>query len=158
MRWCPTGRRPAGRRHRGSPHELLLHASGNGRSDHRRHRRPESEPIPERGGGPGPHCRGLGALVGPNGSLDLRGGRAGQLRHQQLGDLGHLLGPVQLRRQLPGRFQDHHGSVGFLHAGRSRSADHKCVGERGSIELLHPGRDAELRGQRAASVLPSERT
>ena len=33
----------------------------------------------------------------------------------QLGDLGHLLGPVQLRRQQPGRFQDHHGSVGFLH-------------------------------------------
>ena len=42
-------------------------------------------------------------ILGPNGSLDLRGGRAGQLRHQQLGDLGHLLGPVQLRQQLPGR-------------------------------------------------------
>ena len=26
------------------------------------------------------------------------------------------------RKKLPGRFQDHHGSGGFLHAGRSRSA------------------------------------
>ena len=69
------------------------------------------------------------------GPVDLRGGRAGQ-RHQQLGDLGHLLGPVQLRRQQPGRFQDHHGSVGFLHPDRSRSRDCQCAGERGSVELL----------------------
>ena len=124
-----------------------LHASGNGRSDHRRHRRPGPVPIPERGGGPGPHRRG---------PVDLRGGRAGQLRHQQLGDLGHLRGPVQLRRQQPGRFQDHHGSVGFLHPDRSRSRDCQCAGERGSVELLHPGRDAGLRGRRAAGVLRTE--
>ena len=61
-----------------------LHTSGNWRSDHRRHRRPGPVPIPKRG---------AGALLGPNGGLDLRGWRAGQLRHQQLGDLGHLLGP-----------------------------------------------------------------
>ena len=30
-------------------------------------------------------------------------------------------------------------------------------GERGSLELLHASRDAELRGQRAARVLPSDR-
>ena len=47
------------------------------------------------------------------------------------------------RRQQPGRFQDHHGSVGFLHPDRSRSRDCQCAGERGSVELLllHPGRD-----------------
>ena len=128
-----------------------------GRSDHRRHRRPQLVPVPDRGAGAGPHHRRAGALLGPNGGLDLRGGRAGQLRHQQLGDLGHLLGPVQLRRQQPGRFQDYHGSAGFLHPGRSRSADHKRPGERGSEQLLHAGRDAELRGQRAARVLPSDR-
>ena len=118
-----------------------LHAGGNGRSDHRRHRRPGPVPIPKRSGGPGTHRHGPGALLGPNGGLDLRGGRVGQLRHQQLGDIGHLLGPVQLRQQLPGRFQDHHGSAGLLHAGRSRSADHKRPRERGSLELLHAGRD-----------------
>ena len=42
--------------------------------------------------------------MGPNGSVDLRGGRALQLRHQQLGDLGHQLGFVELRQQLPGRY------------------------------------------------------
>ena len=40
----------------------------------------------------------------------------------------------------------------------SRSRDCQCAGERGSVELLHPGRDAELRGRRAAGVLPSDRT
>ena len=40
------------------------------------HRRPGPVPIPERGGGPGPHRRGPGALLEPNGGLDLRGGRA----------------------------------------------------------------------------------
>ena len=83
--------------------ERNLHAAGDGRSDHRRHRRPGPVPIPKRGAGAGPHCHGPGALLGPNGGLDLRGWRAGQLRHQQLGDLGHLLGPVQLRQQQPGR-------------------------------------------------------
>ena len=39
-----------------------LHATGDGRSDHRCHRRPGPVPIPERGGGPGPHRRGPGAL------------------------------------------------------------------------------------------------
>ena len=63
----------------------------------------------------------------------------------------------QLRQQLPGRFQNHHGSAGLLHAGRSRSANHKRPGKRGSLELLHAGRDAELRGQRASRVLPSDR-
>ena len=134
-----------------------LHASGNGRSDHRRHRRPGPVPIPKRGGGAGPHRHGPGALLGPNGGLDLRGRRAGQLRHEQLGDLGHLLGPVQLRQQLPGRFQDRHGPAGFLHQHRSRSADCQCAGERGSEQLLHASRDAELRGQRAARVLPPHR-
>ena len=134
-----------------------LHAGGNGRSDHRSHRRPGPVPTPKRSGGPGTHRHGPGALLGPNGGLDLRGGRAGQLRHQQLGDLGHLLGPFQLRPQLPGRFQDRHGSAGLLHPDRSRSADRQCTGKRGSLELLHAGRDAELRGQRAARVLPSDR-
>ena len=40
---------------------------------------------------------------------------------------------------------------------RSRSRDCQCAGERGSVELLHPGRDAELRDRRAAGVLPSDR-
>ena len=40
---------------------------------------------------------------------------------------------------------------------RSRSRDCQCAGERGSVELLHPGRDAELRGRRAGGVLPSDR-
>ena len=137
--------------------ERNLHAAGDGRSDHRRHRRPGPVPIPKRSGGAGPHRHGPGALLGPNGGLDLRGRRAGQLRHQQLGDLGHLLGPFQLRQQLPGRFQDRHGFAGLLHAGRSRSANHKRPGERGSLELLHAGPDAELRGQRAAWVLSPHR-
>ena len=121
------------------------------------HRRPGPVPIPERSGGPGPHRHGPGALLGPNGSLNLRGGRAGQLRHQQLGDLGHQLGFVELRQQQPGRLQDHHRVARFLHSNRSRSADHKRPRERGSLELLYAGRDAELRGQRAASVLPPDR-
>ena len=111
----------------------------------------------ERSAGPGPHRHGPGALLGPNGGLDLRGGRAGQLRHQQLGDLGHQLGFVELRQQLPGRFQDRHGSAGLLHADRSGSADRRRPGQRGSLELLHAGRDAELRGQRAARVLSPHR-
>ena len=53
-----------------------LHAGGNGRSDHRRHRRPGPVPIPKRSGGPGTHRHGPGALLGPNGGLDPRGGRA----------------------------------------------------------------------------------
>ena len=47
---------------------------------------------------------------------------------------------------------------GLLHAGRSESGDCKCAGQRGSEQLLHAGRSAELRGQRAAGVLPSDRT
>ena len=46
---------------------------------------------------------------------------------------------VQLRQQLPGRLQDHHGSAGLLHPDRSRSANHKRPRERGSLELLHAG-------------------
>ena len=53
-----------------------LHPSGNGRSDHRRHRRPGPVPIPERGGGAGPHRRGPRALLGPRGGVELRGRRA----------------------------------------------------------------------------------
>ena len=82
---------------------------------------------------------GPGALLGPNGGLDLRGGRAGQLRHQQLGDLGHQLGFVQLRQQQPGRFQDHHRAARLLHAGRSGSGDCRCPGQRGPLGLLHLG-------------------
>ena len=135
-----------------------LHPSGDGHSDHRRHRCVGPVPIPKRSGGPGPHRRGPGALLGPNGGLDLRDGRVGQLRHQQLGDLGHLLGPVQLRQQLPGRFQDHHGSAGLLHAGRSRSADHKRPRERGSEQLLHlgPDRFAVLPPHRAGFAADSD--
>ena len=53
-----------------------LHAAGDGRSDHRCHRRPGPVPIPERGGGAGPHRRGPGALLGPRGGVKLRGRRA----------------------------------------------------------------------------------
>ena len=42
-----------------------LHAAGDGRSDHRRHRCPGPVPIPKRSGGPGPHRRGPGAVLGP---------------------------------------------------------------------------------------------
>ena len=80
-----------------------LHAAGDGRSDHRCHRRPGPVPIPERGGGPGPHRRGPRALLGPGGSLDLRGRRALQLRHEQLRELDHQFGFVELRQQQPGR-------------------------------------------------------
>ena len=53
-----------------------LHAAGDGRRDHRCHRRPGPVPIPERGGGPGPHRRGPRALLGPRGSVKLRERRA----------------------------------------------------------------------------------
>ena len=56
--------------------ERNLHAAGDGRSDHRRHRRPGPVPIPKRSGGAGPDRHGPGALLGPNGGLDLRGRRA----------------------------------------------------------------------------------
>ena len=61
----------------------------------------------------------------------LRGGRAGQLRHQQLGDLGHLCpATTTAARSIPRS---------------SRLCWISTPGERGSVELLHPGRDAELR-------------
>ena len=78
---------------------------------------PEFVPAPERGGRPGPHRHGPGALLGPIGGLDFRVGR--QLRHDGLRDLGHQFGPVQLRRQLPSGFQSHRRIAGFLHAGRN---------------------------------------
>ena len=75
------------------------------------------------------------------GGVELRGRRAGQLRHQQLGDLGHQLGFVELRQQQPGRFQDHHRAARLLHAGRSGSGDCRCPGQRGPLGLLHLGPD-----------------
>ena len=80
-----------------------LRAAGDGRSDHLCHRCPGSVPIPKRSGGPRPHRHGPGALLGPRGSVKLRGRRALQLRHEQLGEQQHQLGFVELRRQQPGR-------------------------------------------------------
>ena len=48
------------------------------------------------------------------------GGRAGQLRHQRLRQLQHLVGPQLLRRLRAGGLEDRHGPAGLLHEGRSR--------------------------------------
>ena len=135
-----------------------LHAARDGSRHHGGHRCAQPVPVPDRSPGAGAHRRGAGPVLGPDGGLQLRGRRAGQLPDQQPGELGHLLGSVELRRQQPGGLEDHHCPPGLLHAGRN-GPGHRGRRDRrhGPVELLHHLRDAELRGQRAAVVLSQDR-
>ena len=129
-----------------------LHAARNRSCHHGGPRRAEPVTVPERGRRAGPDCHRAGALLEPDGSLQLRGRRIGELRNQQLRHLGDFLRPRLLRQLWPGRFENHHRPAGLLHPNRDGPGDRQRPDRHRPVGLLRPGPDAGLRGQRTAGL------